>query len=170
MKETLEIINQMQRDGAIGRYAIGGAVGAIFYIETFYTDDLDVFVSLPPAPGSSLLSLSPIYEYLGGKGCRFDGERILIGDWPVQFLSPKPGLEQEALDTARKIDYEGVPTFIFGAEYLVAIALHTGRAKDYARIVAFLEQDAVDSKALNDLLLKYDLVSEWTSFEHKYLK
>jgi hypothetical protein len=32
MKNTLEVINQMQRDGVIGRYAIGGAVGATFYL------------------------------------------------------------------------------------------------------------------------------------------
>ena len=28
MKRTLELINQMQADGVIGQYAIGGAVGA----------------------------------------------------------------------------------------------------------------------------------------------
>ena len=64
MKETLEMINRMQHDDVIGKYAIGGAVGAIFYLETFYTADLDIFVMLPTAPGSSLLSLTPIYEYL----------------------------------------------------------------------------------------------------------
>jgi len=30
MKATLEAINQMQTDGVIGKYAIGGAVGATF--------------------------------------------------------------------------------------------------------------------------------------------
>ncbi len=45
MKETLEVINQMQSDGVIGAYAIGGAVGATFYLEPMATLDLDVFVS-----------------------------------------------------------------------------------------------------------------------------
>ncbi len=31
IKEVLAAINQMQRDGVIERYAIGGAVGATFY-------------------------------------------------------------------------------------------------------------------------------------------
>jgi hypothetical protein len=30
VKETLEIINAIQRDGVIGKYAIGGAVGRRF--------------------------------------------------------------------------------------------------------------------------------------------
>jgi hypothetical protein len=33
MQATLEVINQMQRDGIIGKYAIGGAVGATLYLE-----------------------------------------------------------------------------------------------------------------------------------------
>ena len=33
MKATLTVINQMQTDGVIGKYAIGGAVGATFYLE-----------------------------------------------------------------------------------------------------------------------------------------
>ena len=32
MRATLAVINQMQADGVIGRYAIGGAVGATFYL------------------------------------------------------------------------------------------------------------------------------------------
>ncbi len=35
----------MQADGIIGAYAIGGAVGATFYLEPVATLDLDVFVS-----------------------------------------------------------------------------------------------------------------------------
>ena len=33
MKATLQVINQMQADGIISRYAIGGAIGATFYLE-----------------------------------------------------------------------------------------------------------------------------------------
>ena len=33
MKATLETINRMQAEGVIGNYAIGGAVGATFYLE-----------------------------------------------------------------------------------------------------------------------------------------
>jgi hypothetical protein len=33
VKTTLEAINQMQADGVVGKYAMGGAVGATFYLE-----------------------------------------------------------------------------------------------------------------------------------------
>ena len=58
MKATLETVNRMERDGVIGKYAIGGAVGATFYLEPSATDDIDIFVALPTAPGTSLLTLS----------------------------------------------------------------------------------------------------------------
>ena len=45
MKATLEVINQMQVDGVIDNYAIGGAVGATFYLEPVSTLGIDVFVS-----------------------------------------------------------------------------------------------------------------------------
>ena len=78
---------------------------------------------LRAAPGSSLLSLAPIYEYLTARGCLVEGERIVVGDWPVQFLPASNALEQEALAEAVEADVEGVPTCVLMAEHLVAIAL-----------------------------------------------
>lgn len=142
----------MQADGVIGKYAIGGAVGATFYLEPSATADVDIFVMLPTAPGSSPLSVSPIYEYLRARGCRIEGERIVVGDWPVQFLPPHGALEQEALGDAVEAEVEGIRTWVLSAEHLVAIALQTGRTKDHARIVQFLEQGAVDADKLNGVL------------------
>jgi hypothetical protein len=67
-------------------------------------------------------------------------------------------------------DYDGIPTFVLSAEHLVAIALKTGRVKDYARIVMFLEQDAVNMEKLNSILLRHGLVPKWEKFESKYLE
>jgi hypothetical protein len=170
MKATLEMINRIMADGVIGRYAIGGAVGATFYLEPSATDDVDIFVMLPTTPGSSLLSLTPIYDYLTTRGCRVEGERIIVGDWPVQFLPCRGALEEDALAAAVEIEVEGVRTSVLTAEHLVAIALQTGRAKDYARIVQFLEQDAVDSDKLNRILMRHGLVPKWEKFERKYLE
>jgi len=170
MKRTLEMINQMEADGVIGRYAIGGAVGATFYLEPSATLDVDVFVSLPIAPGSSLVSLTPIYEYLTSRGCPVDGEYIVIGDWPVQFLPPSDDLEREAIGDAVQTEVEGVKTWVMQAEHLVAIALRTGRTKDHARILQFLEQNAVDRTKLHQLFARYDLIPRWELFERKYLK
>lgn len=160
----------MRGDGVIGKYAIGGAVGATFYLEPAATADVDVFIMLPTAPGSSLLSLAPIYEYLTGRGCVVEGERIVVGDWPVQFLPASNALEQEALSEAVEADVEGVPTYVLTAEHLVAIALQTGRAKDYARIVQFLELDAVNTGKLDQVLIRYGLLPKWEQFKLKYLE
>ena len=62
MRTTLAVINQMQADGVIGKYAIGEAVGATFYLEPAAMLDIDVFVSFQKA--DSLLTVSPIYDYL----------------------------------------------------------------------------------------------------------
>src|SRR5215469_353852 len=145
MRETLEMINQMQTDGVIDEYAIGGAVGATFYLEPSAAEHVDIFAMLPTISGSSLLSLSPIHDYLRARRCVVQGERILIGDWPVQFLRPHNALEREALAEAVETDVEDVRTRVMTAEHLVAMALETGRAKDYARIVQFLEEAAVDT-------------------------
>ncbi|MGD0010104.1 MAG: hypothetical protein ABSE93_16345 [Terriglobia bacterium] len=59
MKATLEVINRMQAERIIGKYAIGGAVGATFYLEPSATLDIDVFVSLENPQGSPLLTLTP---------------------------------------------------------------------------------------------------------------
>ena len=42
MEATLRVLNELERNGVISRYAIGGAVGAIFYTEPFLTYDLDI--------------------------------------------------------------------------------------------------------------------------------
>ena len=170
MKATVEMINQMESDGVIGTYAIGGAVGATFYLEPLATADVGIFVMAPTPPGSSLLSLTPIYDYLTKRGCRVDGERTVVGDWPVRFLPPRNSLQQEALTEAVETEVDGARTRVLGAEHLVAIALETGRAKDFARIVQFLEQDAVDADKLHQILVRHGLLAKWERFKRKYLE
>jgi len=46
VEKIFAVINQMETDGVIGRYAIGGAVGSIFWLEPITTKDVDVFVTL----------------------------------------------------------------------------------------------------------------------------
>ena len=42
--EVIRVVNQMVADGVIERYAIGGAVGATFYLEPVSTLDVDIFL------------------------------------------------------------------------------------------------------------------------------
>ncbi|HEY6251533.1 MAG TPA: hypothetical protein VI685_16360 [Candidatus Angelobacter sp.] len=170
MKETLETINRMQADGIIGQYAIGGAVGATFYLEPAATLDVDIFVMLPEVSESSLVSLSPIYEFLASHGYKLEGEHVIIGTWPVQFLTPGNALEREALFEAVQTDAGAVPTWVMTAEHLVAIALQTGRSKDYARIINFLEHRAVNRNRLDGILARHGLTTKWKMFKKRYLE
>jgi hypothetical protein len=169
VKETIKAINQMQADGVIGEYAIGGAVGATFYLAPAATVDLDIFVTLPSVSEKLLVSLSPIYEFLKSRGATEEDEYIVVSDWPVQFLPPSNDLEREAVEQAVSTDVDGVTTRVMSAEHLVAIALNTGRAKDYSRILQFLEQKAVDQRKLKDTVDRHGLSAKWELFERRFL-
>ena len=109
MKATFAVINQMQADGVIGKYAIGGAVGATFYLEPVATLDIYIFVSFQKA--GSLLTVSPIYDYLTARGFKAEKEYIIIESWPVQFLPAGNALVEEALALAVETDLEDVRTW-----------------------------------------------------------
>ena len=158
----------MQADGIIGNYAIGGAVGATFYLEPMATLDIDVFVSLQQPPGSSLISLTPIYNYLTARGFKAEQEYIVIGGWPVQFLPPGNALVEEALALAVETEVEGVRTRVMTAEHLAAIALQTGRAKDAARLLQFIESGTLDADKLDGILGRHGLIAKWERFGDKF--
>ena len=60
MKDTLTIINKMQADGIIGKYAIGGAIGASLYLEPTTSLDIDIFISFKNMVAASWLSSANI--------------------------------------------------------------------------------------------------------------
>jgi hypothetical protein len=124
VKETLEAINQMQADGVIGHYAIGGAVGATFYLEPAATYD----------------------------------------------VVPSNDLEREAVAGSLATKVDGVNTWVMPEEHLVAIALQTGRTKDYLRIMQFIEQRALDMKALQAIIERHGLTEKWKQFERRFLE
>ena len=55
------------------------------------------------------------------------------------------------------------------AEHLMAVALQTGRAKDFARLVAFVESRVADATLLDDILERHGLAGAWQRFEERYL-
>src|SRR5881394_4568955 len=97
IKETIAAINRMQADGIIDRYAIGGAVGATFYLEPVATLDVYVFITFRAEAGKALISPQPIFDYLKKHGGTMQGEYIVVAGWPVQFLPPGTPLVEEAL-------------------------------------------------------------------------
>jgi hypothetical protein len=169
MKATLQVINQMKADGVIGKYAIGGAVGATFYLEPSATLDIDIFISFRNGPGSALISLEPLYRYLMDRDYRIEGEYIIIEGWHVQFLPPGDALADEALAQAIQTEVDGVHTWVMTAEHLVALALQLGRAKDFARILQFIDAGVLDTAKLDQILTRYDLLAKWEQFGDKFL-
>ncbi len=170
MEKIFAVINDMETDGIIGRYAIGGAVGAIFWLEPITTKDVDVFVMLPSSPGSSLLSLGPIYDYLTGRGYLPEGQFILIEGWAVEFVPPATPLVEEALAQAVERDVNGISTRVFTAEHLAAICLQVGRPRDHDRVIRFVEAGVLDTELFEAILRRHDLVGKWQKFERDYLE
>jgi len=85
MDKAIKVINEMQSKCIVKKYAVGGAVAAIFYVEPILTYDLDVFFE-PPEGNDGLLVLSPVYDYLKGKGYKTEKEHILIDGIPALFM------------------------------------------------------------------------------------
>ena len=163
------MLNQMERDGVIKGYAIGGAVGATFYLEPVSTLDVEVFIASKPQQESLIVSPAPIFDYLKQFGCKMEGEYIVISGWPVQFLPASGPLLQEALENAVEVDIEGEPARVLTADYLAAIALQTGRAKDKARLLQFIEAHALDRTKFEELVERHQLVNKWRDFQQQFL-
>ena len=167
--EVITLINQMESDGVIERYAIGGAVGATFHLEPVSTLDVDIFVALRTDAGSRLISPQPIFDYLAARGCRMEGEYIVIAGWPVQFLPPTGPLVEEALAEAITLPVGNIPARVFSAEHLAAIALQVGRAKDKARLLQFIEAGVLDSERFQAILTRHQLGEAWQRFARQFL-
>jgi hypothetical protein len=165
MEKVFQVINELVENRVIDTYAVGGAVAAFFYVEPFFTQDIDIFfpVSLDT---SSIISLGPLYEHLLNKGYRPSGEMIEIEGWQVQFLPVANALIDEAVQSAELFKVEDVTVRVMPAAYLVAIMLQTGRLKDFARVKQFFEQEVVSEDILGQLIRRFSLEDQW----QKYLK
>ena len=161
MKRTLQVLNELERDGVFTRYAIGGAMAATFYTEPFLTFDLDVFVVMPQTTGG-LLTLAPLYDALRARGySEQENECIMIEGVPVQFLPAYNALLEEALNDAQEIMYEDVPARVLRSEHLLAICLQTGRSKDRERARILREQAKLDQNFLAEVLSRHQLEGKW---------
>ncbi len=164
MRDTLEVLNKFEQQGVYERYAIGGAMAAVYYTEPFETEDLDVFVLLHSV--HTLAQLENIYAVARKEGHYIDGPYVIINDVPVQFLPAYNPLIEEAVTTAQQVDYEGIVTRIPCVEYLLAIMLQTGRPKDMARFAMVREQASINNTRLLNILRQHSLEEkyyQWTS-------
>ena len=161
MKRAIEVLNQLVGEGILRKYAIGGAMGAAFYLEPVSTFDLDVFVLF--AEDGGLAPLRPLYGALEKMGYRPDetfGECVDIAGTPVQFLPVYNALLAEAMEMARDLEYDGVPVRVVDPEHLAAISVQTGRGKDRLRVQMFREWDGFDEERFRSILKTHGLTTE----------
>ncbi|NUM52022.1 MAG: hypothetical protein HUU46_00110 [Candidatus Hydrogenedentes bacterium] len=163
MDKTLVVLNELVTEGVMDRYAIGGAMAATFYAEPVSTFDLDIFVSLPSTSGG-LITLAPLYDALRARGYLESGEFVAIEGVPVQFIPPYNDLVHEALQCAHDTSYNSVPTRVLGAEFLIAIALQTGREKDRQRVALLKSQAHLNMASLHEIVLRHALSERWNEW------
>ncbi len=167
MQNTLKILLQLHAEGILGCFAIGGAIAASFYTEAVATEDLDVFAFLQPA-NSGLLTLTPLYDRLKQLGGVVENEHIVLHGWPVQILPAYNPLIEEAVMAAVEQVFHEVKVPVITAEYLCAIALQTGRAKDYQRVNTLLEAGCVEAEKLEKLVHRYNLGERWEQYVRRF--
>lgn len=166
MESVIKVLNDLLRHKLLDSYAIGGAMGAAFYMEPFVTYDLDVFFTTPRlSDASSLIDLSPLYRYLKGRGFLPRAEHVVIEGIPVQFLPADSILLREAVLEATVKRVGSVRARVMRPEFLIAIMLSVGRAKDKLRASAMLEQAQLDLVALEQIVTRHKLLSGWRAIQ-----
>ena len=168
MEKVIELLNRMQADGVIENFAIGGGIAAIYYLEPYSTDDIDVFLSSILLDEIGLVPFGSIYAYLESQGYHSEREYIRIEDWLVQFLPASESVQKEAVAQAVRVPFGTTSTLIFSAEYLAAEFLRSGRWKDNLRLAALLQSGAMDIKIFRDIIHRHGLMEKWKSFATRH--
>jgi hypothetical protein len=167
MREALRVLLQLRDEKVLAEFAIGGAVAASFYTPAIATEDLDIFAFLVPS-ASGLLVLTPLYNRLRELGGRVESEFVVLGTWPVQILPAYTPLVEEAVTRAVNQSFEDLTVRVVDANYLCAIALQTGRAKDYLRIHMLIESGHVSGDVLAGLVIRFALSQRWAMYQQRY--
>lgn len=165
MEKALGVINQLQKQGLLKKYAIGGGIAATYFIEPILTYDLDIFF-IPIK--ESLDILAPIYEYAEKRGFEKQKEMILIEGIPVQFIPAYNELVHEAVEKAMDAHYKQTKTRVIRPEYLIAIALQTDRAKDRERIIRLLDEATINKSRLMKILERFRLSAKFERFKSRF--
>jgi hypothetical protein len=146
--------NGLVEAGLIEAWALGGALAAVYFVEPFATYDADIFF-IPAGDGLDP-RIPAIYGRLQAEGWRTEGEHLVLGGFPVQFLAAGH-LTEEAVREALPIQFEGVPARVFRVEHIIAIAASVDRRKDLARIEQLMQQADIDRSRLDGILRRHNL-------------
>ncbi len=164
MKKVIQVINELVSNGIIDRYAIGGATGVIFYTETFNTKDIDVFIT-PQFTTSGIVHLGSIYDYLNKAGYKMEGQYFVIDGIPVDLIPVYNDLTFEALNNSVEQVFENNSVKVFRPEYLLAIALQTGRTQDLIKVELLIKEAELDKNLLEDILKRHILHEKWKKYD-----
>ncbi len=167
IKKALRLANEMERKGIIGKYAIGGAIGTIYWTEAYATKDLDLFLRLPVSSGGLLLM--PFMNYLAEKGYPFTAQHVKVGTLMVDFIGVYNPLTEDALDNAVEVAVYDISTRVFRPEYLMAIALQTGRVQDLRKVIKLYEESDFNEEYFEEIIKQHNLSRRWNEFKKKYL-
>ncbi len=163
MERILQLLNEMETQGLILRYAIGGGMAVVFYAPPIMTNDLDIYTLLPPT-NSPIIVLTPLYQFLITHGGQPKGEYVEVDGLPVQFVVAYNELVEEAIWQAREITFGTTKTRVPTAEHLIAIKLQAGRDKDLWHVKLLLEHATIDEELLNRILKRHGLMERWEAF------
>jgi len=168
MKKTFHIINNLEKEGVIQGYAMGGAAALLFYAEPALTFDIDIFIFLPDNTNiKKFVDLSPLYKTLESKGYRAEKEHVMIEGVPVQFIPVYNSLVEEAVKQASIKKYEGIEIKVLKIEYLLAVMIDTNRPKDRERLKRLLNEVSFDQKMLDLILDRHSLRRKWEMYVEK---
>ncbi len=169
MRETLMKINTLLGEKIIDRYAIGGSIAALFYIEPTVTYDLDILVILH-CEAQTLEPLKDIYAWAHRNSYEIKAEHIIIEGIPVQFLPVYKPLIEEAVERANEKTFDGVKTFVVGPEFLIAIMMDVNRPIDRERALRFFKTyKELDVTLLENIIDKFQLNKNYNSFKEKFV-
>lgn len=160
LADVFRTLHEMQSEGVIGEYAIGGAMAALFYAEVTRTYDIDVFAAIPVQRGS-IVALTDLYGWARKRGFEAHAEHLLIHGVPVQFLAANEGLEKEAVAQARDHHYQGVAVRVMRPEHLVALYTRAGGSGRRERAALLISAGVVPEEELHALLKRYNLFDKW---------
>ena len=167
---AFQVVNQLRDENIISKYAVGGAVGALFYIEPTQTQDIDIFIHLEPQPGSLVVTTQPITNRLEELGyITWKDDKLVVANWPIQFIPASTSIERDAIQYAvEKSLTDGVTVFVPPPEYLMLIALQLGRPKDIMRLHQFHLERVYDPLKFAELLKKHSLEKKWEQILHVF--
>jgi hypothetical protein len=138
MRQTIAVISQMEADGIIGRYAIGGAVASFHKGFTEFRKEGIVVHGWP-------VQFLPVADPLDEEGL----QEAVVTELPV---------DRETNVRCR----------VLRAEHLMAKALAVGRPKDHVRLTQFIEAGRYDAQYFCEVLDRHGLSGKWRAFCEKF--